>query len=197
MVWLRGRQHNGNAYRNLLVQGASVESSVLDIFILSLLGSGYETTYDLQRQAGLSLGSTVPALRRLEGKRLITRRETFTVGARPKRSFTLTMAGRKLARSSWKAFLEPGRTDDLEAILRIVELARANEVDPLKIRKFLELSSRTRFESARTHGRTAAAEESPDYTTTRSRWNRARLEAEAKFLAGMAKEYGNPASRRR
>jgi DNA-binding PadR family transcriptional regulator len=174
-----------------------VESSVLDIFILCLLDRGYETTYDLQRQAGLSLGSTVPALRRLEGKRLITRNETFTRGARPKHSFALTSAGKKLARSGWKAFLEPGRTDDLDAILRIVELARANGTDPAEIRKFLEVSSRTRLESARNHGRAAAAEKSQDYTSTRNRWNRVRLEAEAKFLAGVAKQYGKPTKRRR
>lgn len=174
-----------------------MESSVLDIFILSLLDRGYETTYDLQRQAGLSLGSTVPALRRLEGKRLITRDETFTPGARPKHSFALTSAGRKLARSGWKAFLESERTDDLDAILRIVELARANDTHPAEIRKLLEFSSRTRFESARNQGRVAEAEKSQDYASMRSRWNRARLEAEGKFLADMAKEYGKLTKRRR
>lgn len=174
-----------------------MESSVLDIFILSLLDRGYETTYDLQRQAGLSLGSTVPALRRLEGKRLITRRETFTPGARPKYSFALTSAGKRLARSGWKAFLKPGRADDLDAILRIVELARANEVTPAKIRNFLEGSSQTRLELAKTRDGSQAAEESQDYTSTRRQWNRARLEAEAKFLACMAKEYGTPPRGRR
>lgn len=174
-----------------------MQPSVLDIFILTLLDRGYETAYDLQRQAGLSLGSTVPALRRLEEKRLITRKETFTPGARPKHTFAPTPAGKGLARSGWKALLEPGRGNDLDAILRIVELARANEVDPAEIRKFLEVASRTRLESARTQGRTAAAVESRDYTSTRSRWNRVRLEAEAKFLAGLAEEYRKPAKRRR
>jgi DNA-binding PadR family transcriptional regulator len=174
-----------------------VELSVLDVFILSLLARGYETTYDLQRQAGLSLGSTVPALRRLEGKRLITRRESFTLGARPKHSFARTAAGKKLGRSGWKTFLKPGRADDLDAILRIVELARANDTDPAEIRKFLEVSSRTRFESAQNQGRVMAAEKSRDYTSMRRRWSQARLEAEAKFLAGMAKQYRKPTKRGR
>ncbi len=174
-----------------------MEPSVLDVFILSLLDRGYKTTYDLQRQAGLSLGSTVPALRRLEAKRLITRQETLTLGARPKHSFALTASGRRLARSGWKPFFEEDRADDLDAILRIVEMARANDIDPAEIRKYLERSSRTRLESAKTNGKVAAAEEPRDYVTARSRWNRVRLEAEAKFLAGLAEEYKKLVKRRR
>lgn len=174
-----------------------MESSVLDIFILSLLDHGYETTYDLQRQAGLSLGSTVPAVRRLEVKRLITRQETATSGARPKHSISLTTAGKKLARSGWKRFFEANRADDLDAVLRIVEMTRANDVDPAEIGKFLERSSRTRLDSAKSQGRVTAPEEPQDYVTARSRWNRARLEAEAKFLAGLAEEYKKLAKRRR
>jgi hypothetical protein len=128
---------------------------------------------------------------------LITRKETFTLGARPKHAFALTSAGKRLARSGWKTFLKPGRAEDLDATLRIVELARANEVSPAEIRKFLEASSRTRLELAKTKGGSQAAEESQDYITTRGRWNRARLEAEAKFLAGIAKDYGKPSRRRR
>jgi DNA-binding PadR family transcriptional regulator len=176
--------------------GARVEPSVLDIFILSLLDRGFETTYDLQRQAGLSLGSTVPALRRLEAKRLIARQETLTAGARPKHSFTLTASGKKLARTGWKPFFKANRTDDLDATLRIAEMARADNVDPGEIRKFLERSSRTRLDSAKKQG-SVAAEGSLDYVTTRSLWNRARLEAEAKFLAGLTEGYRKPTNRRR
>ena len=172
-----------------------MEPSVLDVFILSLLDRGYESTYDLQRQARLSLGSTVPALRRLEAKRLITRQETLTAGARPKHSFALTASGKKLARSGSKPFFQEDRADDLDAILRIAEMARANDMDPAEIRKFLERSSRTRLESAKTLGTTAAAEQPQDYVATRSRWNRARVEAEAEFLAGMAEEYRKPKRR--
>ena len=173
-----------------------MEPSVLDIFILSLLDRGFETTYDLQRQAGLSLGSTVPALRRLEARHLITRHETLTAGARPKHSFSLTASGRKLARTGWKPFFEANRADDLDATLRIAEMARADNVDPAEIRKFLERSSRTKLDSAKSQGRFAAGEPL-DYVTIRNRWNRARLEAESKFLAGLAEGYRKPANRRR
>ena len=165
-----------------------MDSSVLDIFILSLLDRGHETTYDLQRQAGLSLGSTVPALRRLEAKRLITRQETLTPGSRPRHAFALTASGRKLARTGWKPLLDSGRSDDdLEAVLRIAEMARANDADPAEIRKFLETSSRTRLESARVEAK-SLAEKPRDYVTMRDRWSRARLQAEAEFLADLADE---------
>jgi DNA-binding PadR family transcriptional regulator len=175
--------------------GAGVEPTVLDIFILSLLDRGFETTYALQRQAGLSLGSTVPALRRLEAKRLITRQETLTAGARPRHSFRLTASGKKLARIGWKPFFEANRADDLDATLRITELARAANVDPGEIGKFLERSSQTRLDSAKSQSR-IAAEGPQDYMTTRNRWNRARLEAEAKFLAGLAEGYRKSSKRR-
>jgi len=119
-------------------------------------------------------------LRRLEAKRLIARRETHTPGARPKHTFSLTASGKKLARNGWKPFFEVNRTDDLDATLRIAEMARADNVDPAEIRKFLERASRTRLGSAKSQGG-VAAEGPQDYVTTRSRWNRARLEAEAKI----------------
>jgi DNA-binding PadR family transcriptional regulator len=174
-----------------------VEPSVLDIFILLLLDHGYQTTYALQRQAGLSLGSTVPALRRLEARRLITREETLTLGARPKHSFALTQAGKKLARNGWKPLFDAGRADDLDSILRVAEMARVNDVDPQKIRKFLEHCSRTRLESARAQADRPAGEVAQEYVTTKILWNRARLEAEAKFLASLAQKYTKPARRQR
>lgn len=169
--------------------GAEVDSSVLDIFILSLLDRGRETAYDLQRQAGLSLGSTVPALRRLEVKRLIRRQETLTRGSRPRHAFALTAAGRKLARSGWKPLLDSGRCeDDLETLLRIAEMAGANNANPAEIRRFLEEASRTRLASANAQVK-GPAEKSQDYLTVRDRWSRARFQAEAKFLADLAGEY--------
>lgn len=174
-----------------------MDSSVLDIFILSLLDSGHETTYDLQRQAELSLGSTVPALRRLEVKRLITRQETLTPGSRPRHAFALTTSGRKLARSGWKPLLDSGRSsDDLEAVLRILEMARVNDADPAEIGKFLEAASRTRLESAKAQAK-AAAKKPQHYVTVRERWSRARLQAEAKFLANLAGEYRRSTKRTR
>ncbi|WP_263366180.1 PadR family transcriptional regulator [Edaphobacter bradus] len=174
-----------------------MDSSVLDIFILSLLDRGHETTYDLQRQAGLSLGSTVPALRRLEAKRLITRQETFTPGSRPRNAFALTAAGRKLARNGWKPLLDSGRSDDdLEAVLRIAEMARANNAHPVEIKRFLAEASRTRLESAKVEAK-AVAQKPQDYVTVRDRWSQARLQAEAKFLTDLADEYRKPTRRTR
>jgi hypothetical protein len=130
----------------------------------------------------------VPALRRLEVYRLITR---------PKHSFALTSAGKKVARNGWKPLLDPGRADDLDAILRIAEMARANDVEPAEISEYLDRSSQTKLESAKKQDHVLAAELPQVYVTTKSRWNRARLEAEAKFLASLAEEHKKPDKRRR
>ena len=57
--------------------------SVLDLFVLSLFDRGLETPYDLQRQAGVSLGSSVPALRRLEAAGLIKKSHCYQQAASP------------------------------------------------------------------------------------------------------------------
>ena len=74
-------------------------------------------------------------LRRIEAKRLTNRQETHTAGARPKHGFRFTATGKKLVRTGWKRFLEPNWADDLDAILRIAEMADADNVDPAEIKE--------------------------------------------------------------
>jgi DNA-binding PadR family transcriptional regulator len=80
--------------------------SVLDLFILSVLDRGLETPYDLNRQGGLSLGSTVPALRRLETAGLVRKKAAVGSSKRPRHWFQLSAAGRKLARGGWAVHVE-------------------------------------------------------------------------------------------
>lgn len=47
--------------------------SIFDVYLLSLIDRGLETPYDLLKQGGVSLGSAVPALRRLEAASLVKR----------------------------------------------------------------------------------------------------------------------------
>lgn len=49
--------------------------SVLDIFLLSMLDRGAQSPYELQRMAGVSLGASVPSLRRLTASKLVTRED--------------------------------------------------------------------------------------------------------------------------
>ena len=107
--------------------------SVLDLFILSLLDRGLETPYDLQRQGGLSLGSTVPALRRLESAALVRKKASVALSQRPRHWFQLSAAGRKLARRGWIPLLENQPPSDFDAVLRLADMARHYRTRPADI----------------------------------------------------------------
>jgi DNA-binding PadR family transcriptional regulator len=88
--------------------------STLEVLILSFLKQGMTTTYDLQKQAGLSLGATVPALKRLATAKLVTKKAS---GRRIE--FSLTREGGKVL-ISWTA---PGRApSELDDLLRTAYL---------------------------------------------------------------------------
>jgi DNA-binding PadR family transcriptional regulator len=82
--------------------------STLEVLILSLLRQGLTTTYDLQAQAGLSLGATVPALRRLALAKLVARKE---LGRRIE--FSITREGEKTLGSWTVPHQAPTDMDDL------------------------------------------------------------------------------------
>jgi DNA-binding PadR family transcriptional regulator len=96
----------------------------LDLFILALIQQGLNIPYAIQLQAGLSVGSTLPALRRLLKTGLVKEEEPGQ-GGRRRREFTLTAAGKKRLQNA-KTNLEQISADavgDLEATLRFACLA--------------------------------------------------------------------------
>lgn len=69
--------------------------SVLDFFLLSMLDRGAQSPYELQRMAGVSLGASVPSLRRLTASKLVTRQEGTATTNRPRHEHMLN--GRRQA----------------------------------------------------------------------------------------------------
>jgi DNA-binding MarR family transcriptional regulator len=96
-----------------MYRATATTRSSLEVLILALLKQGLTTTYDLLARAGLSLGATVPALKRLVAVQLVTKK---TSGR--KFEFSLTREGEKLL-ASWTA---PQRTSDMDEVLRSVFL---------------------------------------------------------------------------
>jgi DNA-binding PadR family transcriptional regulator len=97
-----------------MYRAAAPKRSSLELLILALLKQGMSTTYDLLK-ADLSLGATVPALKRLAAAKLVTRKE---VGRRIE--FSVTREGEK-ALASWTA---PTRAStDMDDLLRSAFLA--------------------------------------------------------------------------
>src|SRR5450755_801632 len=119
--------------------------TVLDHFILSQLERGLETPYDLMRRAGVSLGASVPALRRLSAAGLVKKGKETSDSNRPRHVYKLTADGRKQARTGWKLYLE-GKSNlvDLDEILRVCDMAVHNKHDPSRLAAFLNGAARDR-----------------------------------------------------
>jgi DNA-binding PadR family transcriptional regulator len=94
-------------------------STSLELFILAMVQQGLATPYELKTKASLSLGSTVPALARLEVSGLV---EASEEGARRSRKFTITARGAKTLAQRWEEQLAEDHTD-LDSILRVAFLA--------------------------------------------------------------------------
>src|ERR1035441_10434725 len=98
--------------------------SVLDLFLLSMLDRGAQSPYDLHRAAGVSLGASVPSLRRLTASKLVTRTEGTAATNRPRHSYKLTAAGKQAAKAGWTTYFQEASAGvDLDSLLRIVDMA--------------------------------------------------------------------------
>jgi len=163
--------------------GATVSHPVLDLFILSLLDRGLETPYDLQRQGGLSLGSTVPALRRLVATGLI-RKKTSGVGLskRPRHCYQLKKPGLMLVKNGWRIHLKTPNQQDLESVLRIFDMAQHYCAKKADVVEFLRTAALERETS--TNLRLASSSESHhqmEHIDKVGAWNAAKRRAEVKF----------------
>ncbi len=169
--------------------------SLLDLYVLSLLDRGLDTPYSLQRQGGLSLGASTPALRRLTETRMVKRTEEKGATNRPRHVYTLTASGRELARNAWREYFQAGRLpSDLDSILRLSDMAAHYGASATEVAQFLKTASERTAASAR---RAAAADADNGllYLSMRSRCEAARLKAESAVLGQMAAEISTARSR--
>jgi DNA-binding PadR family transcriptional regulator len=113
--------------------------SDLELFVLALVKQGLSTKYDLREKAGVSLGSTVPVLERLEAEHLIKGSEK---GLRRSRRFSITDKGSKALSQGWAEYLAM-RQNDIDSILRIIYLAWLNG-DTQACARFMERSAEER-----------------------------------------------------
>jgi hypothetical protein len=101
----------------------------LDLLILILVEGGITTPYRWQKEAGLSLGATLPAVRHLLARHLVSE---AAAGPRGRREFTITPAGRSELKRI-KHYLDdalPEPVGELESVLRAFVIAvRAGRQD--------------------------------------------------------------------
>ena len=163
--------------------------TVLDHFILSQLDRGLETPYDLMRRAGVSLGASVPALRRLSAAGLIKKDKEKARSNRPRHAYTLTPDGKRQARIGWKRYLEGESVPvDLDEILRVCDMADHNDHDRASLAAFLERAARDRSALSRQAQAVLDRQSSVplDYMSIRAKCEVGRLNSDQLMLSQLA-----------
>jgi DNA-binding PadR family transcriptional regulator len=122
-----------------------MESS-LELFLLALIDSGLSTPYEFHSRAGISVGASLPALKKLLQQRLVSRGKA---GDRRRMQYSLTAGGRAALN---KSELRPKEDveEDIASSLRVAILSdylgsRAQAMKTLdKTRGLLSASTRLR-----------------------------------------------------
>jgi DNA-binding PadR family transcriptional regulator len=174
--------------------------SNLELFVLALVQGGHSTPYELKTRAGLSLGSTVPVLARLEKDTLVKASEP---GLRRSRKYSITAKGAKVLTQGWAEQLAT-RPNDVDSILRIAFLAWLNG-DKLACAKFMERSAESlrgwsTSRSAEADRLSASTGEKPDgdaFMWLRTYCEAARAGAEAAALVELADRINKKSSEKK
>jgi hypothetical protein len=94
----------------------------LDMLLLILVDEGLNTPYRWQKESGISLGASLPAVRRLLARHLVSEAPT---GPRLRREFAITRTGRSELKHL-DQYLDSAPSEpigDLESVLRLFSIA--------------------------------------------------------------------------
>jgi len=175
-------------------------STSLELFILAMVQQGLATPYELKTKAGLSLGSTVPALTRLEHGGLL---EASEEGARRSRKFSITAKGFKALTQGW-AEQVAGEHTDPDSILRVAYLAWQHG-DTKACQEFLRRSAdglrgwagSLRAEAERLSGKVESAPNGNTFAWMNKYCEAARAVADAAALTELSVQIGKQSGARR
>jgi DNA-binding MarR family transcriptional regulator len=163
-------------------------TSSLDLFLLALINAGTATAYAFREQAGLSVGATLPALRRLEKYGFIVRCEKLE---RNKQTLQLTTAGKRELKGATNRFLtkyQERPPADIESVLRICALAFASN-RTRAARKLLLVAAKEQTERLKSNLSTAGLKSETDlgliYRQMITNWTACSLMAESNYLASL------------
>jgi DNA-binding PadR family transcriptional regulator len=151
--------------------------SDLDQFVLALIAGGVSTPYDLQQQAGLSPGATLPALERLLQAGLV---QAGKPGSRGKVAYTITRSGARSLSVGWRSLLEEGPSGDRDADLRVALLAVWIGGDRKAATEFLKQGAARKQQAIHTK----RAGESGKAVSLADWYSRLRFESSAAMLQG-------------
>jgi DNA-binding PadR family transcriptional regulator len=94
--------------------------SDLELFVLGLVGRGISTPYTL-KSAGLSVGGSIPVLRRLQAQGFL---RAGKEGPRRRLEYAITAKGRDYLDREWPVLWTAAPSGDFESILRTAALAQ-------------------------------------------------------------------------
>lgn len=167
-----------------------------ELLVLTLIERGVTAVYSLAAQAGLSPGTTLPLLNRLEEAGLI---HIGAAGARGRRDCALTPAGRRVLRTEASRLVERP-VSDLDSALRTVFLAFPLLENSRRV-KFLNdviARLRTAAESRKLDASSPAVADTPEqYRRLRRLAEAHRLKADVATLEGIVAELTSVQSRRK
>src|ERR1700692_925383 len=154
-----------------------------------MLRQGLATPYELKTKAGLSLGSTVPVLARLEKDALV---KASDEGARRSRRFSITAKGIKALTQGWSEQLATEHTD-LDSILRVAALAWLHG-DTKACQEFMKRSAEglrgwagsLRAEADRLAARVGESPDADTYVWLRTHCEAVRAETDAAALVELS-----------
>jgi DNA-binding PadR family transcriptional regulator len=118
----------------------------LELFVLALITRNVNTPYQLQSEAGLSPGATLPVLGRLEKSGYVRRGKP---GSRGRTEYEITVAGRQILKTGWRPLLASSPPADIEAILRIAALAILSGAEKTIVVEYLSQSAKARSEDSK------------------------------------------------
>lgn len=123
-------------------------TSSLDLFLLALIDSGLTSAYAFRELAGISVGATLPALRRLEEYGFVIRGQKQ---ARNKQNLELTPAGTRELKIALKRILSEYQEHpptDTQSVLRVCSLV-LKENNKHSAKKLLLAAANERVKRAR------------------------------------------------
>jgi hypothetical protein len=132
------------------------------------------------------LGSSSPALMRMQKAKLLIQDVDSSHGKRPRHDLKLSAAGKKFAREGWRSQLD-NLDGDTELVLRLADMASHYGAKPSEISKLLLTAASRRSRMARSNSATRDAQtDSLAIAAVQSRWEQAKSQAETRFLLRLA-----------
>lgn len=167
--------------------------TILDLFILSLIDRGLKSKYELQRKGGVSLGSSSPAIKRLQTLKLIVQIVSGGPGKRPRHELELSPGGRRLVHRGWQKLLIEMHNADLQSALRLVDMANHYGGKRSEIDEFLRNNASNRATTSKLPSAVQRREgHGLNIIGMENKWNSIRLRTEARFLRELAGSSDSP-----